>query len=82
MKNKIKDIEKKYNIKILYISLYGSHLFGANDEHSDMDYKGVYIANKEDILFKRDLDFINQGTNKSNKINQIPKTLMKMWIFI
>lgn len=69
MTEKLKNIEKKYNIKILYVSLYGSHLFGTNDAFSDIDYKGIYVASKEDILLKRDLDFINQSTNKSNTKN-------------
>ena len=43
----------------------GSHLYGTNIETSDMDYKGVYLSSKEDILLQRVKDSINLSTKKS-----------------
>ena len=33
--------------------IHGSHLYGTDDENSDIDYKGVYLPSKEDILLGR-----------------------------
>ena len=40
-------------MKILVKAQAGSHLFGTNTENSDMDYKGIYIPDKRDILLNK-----------------------------
>jgi hypothetical protein len=57
--NYIRDIEIKHNITVLYITKYGSKLYGTDDENSDTDYKGIFIPNKLDVLVKKDIDHIN-----------------------
>jgi hypothetical protein len=37
-------------MKILMKAVAGSHLFGTNTPDSDMDYKGIYIPSKKDML--------------------------------
>ena len=32
---------------------FGSHLYGTDTENSDVDYKGVFLPSKEDILLGR-----------------------------
>jgi hypothetical protein len=65
----IKNLEHKFDIKVLYLTLYGSYLFGTNDNFSDRDYKGVFISNRDDVLLKRDLDFVSENTNNTNTRN-------------
>lgn len=40
-------------MKILVKAQAGSHLFGTNTPNSDMDYKGIYIPYKRDILLNK-----------------------------
>ena len=59
----IDEIEKQLkpliNGKLIYLSQYGSHLYGLNTENSDLDFRGVYIPTLDDIILKKDKDEIN-----------------------
>ena len=52
---------KQLNIpgKLIYLSQYGSHLYGLDTENSDIDFRGIFIPYKRDVLLKRDKDEIN-----------------------
>lgn len=39
--------------QIVAIILHGSHIYGLNNENSDLDVKAVYLSSKEDILLGR-----------------------------
>ena len=45
--------------KLIYLSQYGSHLYGLNTENSDLDFRGVYIPNLDDIILGKAQDEIN-----------------------
>lgn len=48
-KNK-KEIEKKIPGEILLLTIGGSHLFGTENETSDIDLRGVYLPDKNKLL--------------------------------
>jgi len=70
-KLKIKEIVSKfeiaYNAKVVYVSLYGSKLFGTDNEKSDSDYKGIFIPSQKDVLLKKDIEHYNYNTNTKTK---------------
>ena len=41
-------------MKILFKTIFGSHLYGTNSETSDHDYKGVFMESIDAIILKRD----------------------------
>lgn len=52
-------------MKILFKSIVGSHTYGTNIEGSDIDYKGIFIQNKDDILgfkYKEQIDVSKDET--------------------
>ena len=55
----IKQLNPLINGKLIYLSQYGSHLYGLNTENSDLDFRGVYIPTLDDIILKKDKDEIN-----------------------
>jgi len=55
--------------ELLYTQ-FGSHVYGTNVPTSDMDYKGIFIPSKSDILLQRaNHTSINRNTNRSNTKN-------------
>ena len=66
IKNLINNFEKKHNSKVVYITKYGSKLYGTDNENSDTDYKGIFIPNRVDVLLKRDLEHYNFNSNEEN----------------
>ena len=56
-------------MKILFKTLFGSHIYGTNTPNSDKDYKAVYMSSLEDILLKKDKDNIQENTNNSDSRN-------------
>lgn len=85
----IKQLKPLINGKLLYLSQYGSHLYGLNTENSDLDFRGVYIPTLDDIILHKDKDEINteielwevRDSNKENPIYHIeePTTLINSW---
>ena len=85
----IKQLKPLINGKLIYLSQYGSHLYGLNTENSDLDFRGVYIPTLEDIILKKDKDEINteielcevRDSNKENPTYHIeePTTLINSW---
>ena len=55
-----KQIKPLINGKLIYLSQYGSHLYGLNTENSDLDFRGVYIPNLDDVILHKDKDEINE----------------------
>ena len=55
----VKQLKPLINGKLIYLSQYGSHLYGLNTENSDLDFCGVYIPTLDDIILKKDKDEIN-----------------------
>ena len=58
----INEITKQLNIpgKLIYLSQYGSHLYGLNTENSDLDFRGIYIPNLDDVILHKDKEEINE----------------------
>ena len=56
----IKQLKTLINGKLIYLSQYGSHLYGLNTENSDLDFRGVYIPTLDDIILHKDKDEINE----------------------
>jgi len=69
IKNLTDNFEKEYNCKVVYITKYGSKLYGTDNPNSDTDYKGIFIPNREDVLLKRDLEHFNFNSNTNNTKN-------------
>lgn len=63
-----KQLKPLINGKLIYLSQYGSHLYGLNTENSDLDFRGVYIPTLDDIILKKDKDEINTELIISTKI--------------
>ena len=55
----IKQLNPLINGQLIYLSQYGSHLYGLNTENSDLDFRGVYIPTLDDIILHKDKDEIN-----------------------
>lgn len=67
--NIIDKFEENHSSKILYITKYGSKLYGTDNENSDTDYKGIFVPSKKDVLLKRDIEHYNYNSNSSNTKN-------------
>ena len=63
----IEAFEDEYGYKIVYITMYGSKLFGTHNTNSDTDYKGIFIPSKKDVLLKKDIEHYNYNTNTKSK---------------
>lgn len=52
--------------KIIVKLKFGSHLYGTNTSDSDLDYKGVFLPSKKQILLNRIPKSYNETTKKDN----------------
>ena len=65
----IKEFQTQYNYKIVYITQYGSKLFGTDNVNSDTDYKGIFIPSARDVLLKKDIEHYNYTSGENNSKN-------------
>lgn len=63
----LRDFEEKHNVKVLYCTKSGSRLYGTENKNSDTDYKFLFAPAKEDVLLKRDVDFLKHGADTKVK---------------
>ena len=71
MENIFKQFNKQYpGYSIVYITHYGSTLYGTNSESSDLDIKGIFVPTLEDVLLKKDPDHWTSNTNNTNTKNE------------
>ena len=69
IKTLIKNFETKERCNVVYITQYGSKLYGTDNPNSDTDYKGIFIPSQKDVLLKRDLEHYNFNSNNNNTRN-------------
>ena len=69
LKLKLQEFELKYNCTVVYVTKYGSKLYGTDNPNSDTDYKGVFVPNKDDVLLKKDLEHWTSNSNNTNEKN-------------
>jgi len=65
----IQQFQTQYNYKIVYITQYGSKLFGTDNINSDTDYKGIFIPSARDVLLKKDIEHYNYTSGENNSKN-------------
>jgi len=68
--NVLQNFYKQYpDFEVVYITHYGSKLYGTNSESSDTDLKGIFIPTMESVLLKQDPDHWTMNTNSSDAKN-------------
>ncbi len=67
IKNIIKEIELLHNVEVLYVTEYGSRLYGTHNEDSDRDYKFLFVSKIDSILLKQDKEHIKYGKDTKEK---------------
>lgn len=77
--DKLKQFEQEENCTIVYVTQYGSKLYGTNNPKSDTDYKGIYIPDKRDVLLKRDLEHWTSNTNNTKEKNGAEDTDLQLF---
>ena len=63
----IRSFEMHQRAKVIYVTVYGSKLFGTDTPDSDTDYKGIFIPSMQDVLLKRDIEHYTYTTNTQGK---------------
>jgi len=69
IKELIENFEKEHNYKVVYVTQYGSKLYGTDNPNSDTDYKGIFIPNRDAVLLKKDMEHYNFNSNDNNTRN-------------
>lgn len=71
LKEKLLNFENENDAKVLYVTKYGSKLYGTDNPNSDTDYKGVFVQATDLILLKKDLDHWTSNSNNTNEKNGV-----------
>jgi hypothetical protein len=79
----INDVVDKLNQdghKLLYLCVFGSHLYGTNSENSDMDYKGIFLPSRRScILGTSPKSYTWNSKENSNEKNTSEDIDVQLW---
>jgi len=79
----VEKLEEEHNVKVIYLSYFGSRLHGTDTENSDWDFRGIFIPNLDDILLSKAKNVIDYKTNENkNTKNDIDITLFSLNKFL
>ena len=53
----------------LYLTVFGSHLYGTNTENSDKDYKGIFLPSVKNLILGKKMDSISLTSGNNNSKN-------------
>lgn len=73
MNNKIKEAFERLDFgdrKVIFLTVFGSHLYGTSTEKSDVDFKGIFLPTAEEILLgkiPKSLSFNTKTSEKNQK---------------
>ena len=66
--NKAKELVKPYGI-LVYLSKFGSKLYGTDTPESDEDYKGIYVPYQDMMILNTATHYVSYNTSDSNQKN-------------
>ncbi len=69
MLNKVIEEVSKYGT-LLYLTKFGSKLYGTDDQYSDTDYRGVFVPSTKSLLLNNSKEFLKLNTNNTNTRNE------------
>jgi predicted nucleotidyltransferase len=69
IKEIISKIEREHKIDILYLSMFGSRLYGTDTPESDSDFRGVFLPRKDDLLLGKVFKNIRYSTGTDHTKN-------------
>lgn len=79
MLNKALTLCEEQNAKLLFLSKFGSHLYGTNTPESDVDLKGIFFPSLTDLLMQKKIKSLNYTTSTSNLKNNKDDIDIDLW---
>jgi len=70
---------KKDGHKILFITYFGSHLYGTNTEKSDLDFRGVYLPSLKSLILSKAPRHYSFTTSNKYEKNTSKDCDIQMW---
>ena len=83
--NLSQELCEKRGDTLLYLTQFGSHLYGTNTPNSDIDIRGVYLPNKKDLLLgksRKVLDYSTGNNKDKNSAADIDISLFSIQDFL
>ena len=78
----LSDITKKcqeQDVALIYLSKFGSHLYGLDTENSDTDYKGLFLPSAEQLFLQNAPKAITYSTGENNSKNSNEDIDVQLW---
>lgn len=63
----------------LYLTVFGSHLYGTNTENSDKDYKGIFLPSIKSCLFNKQSNSYSVSTGSNEGKNSSKDCDIQFW---
>lgn len=82
---KARELCKEKGHELLYLTKFGSHLYGMNTPDSDTDYKGIFLPSKKSLILQekcKSLRYTSGNDNDKNSQEDIDIDLWSLHYFL
>jgi hypothetical protein len=79
-KEALEKFQKEHtDYKVIFLHKSGSYLYGTQTPNSDIDYRGIFIPSKIDVLLKKDSGQWNCSTTNESEKNKAGDLDLTLW---
>ena len=71
--------EQETGRELLYLCEFGSHLYGTDTPDSDIDYKGVFLPSKKEMLLGNKCKSLHYSSGKNDDRNTKEDVDVDLW---
>ena len=79
MLNKVLQLCEDNGVKLLYLTKFGSHLYGTDTPESDSDYKGIFLPSRKQCFLQDRTKSINYSSGKNDSKNNEDDVDIQLW---
>ena len=77
--NIVTNICQENSVELLYLTEFGSILYGTNTPTSDVDYKGIFLQPARDIILGKKIDHIDLSSSNDSSKNTADDYDISLW---
>jgi hypothetical protein len=74
-----KEMCEEHGHSLLYLCKFGSHLYGTNTPESDLDFKGLFLPNKKELLLGRYPKHLQYSSGNDESRNTEEDIDIELW---
>lgn len=78
-RRKAEELAARNNVRLAYLTMFGSHLYGTDTEKSDLDLKGLFLPSVESLVLQNSVKSLHFSTGNEHSRNSSEDVDIELW---